>query len=79
MISKEKCLTIFGHPLDISTTVYGFGGLYSRRMEEEVGCMICMYQGRNHEIFLVVKNAYMTLIEMIMAIVPQNLGFTQIL
>ena len=38
-----------------------------------------MYQGRNHKIFLVVKNAYMTLIEMIMAIVPQNLGFTQIL
>ena len=37
VISKEKCLTIFGHPLDISTTVYGFGGLYSRKMEEEVG------------------------------------------
>ena len=27
---------MFGHPLDISTTVYGFG----RRMEEEVGSMI---------------------------------------
>ena len=35
-----------------------------------------MYQGRNHEIFLVVKNAYSALIEMIMAIVPQNLVVT---